>query len=112
MAKMPPSRSYRLLSPFFSAAGCLACAYALSAPAIATGAALRASPATALRLVIVETAFAMVTSLECRQNPFRPCRQLQTRLRVHEKLARTLPHEPRRGGSYSVIRSNLCALNF
>ena len=61
MAKTPPSRSYKL----FSGVACLACAYALSAPAnTVTGAATSASPATTLRLVIeVETACAMVTSL-------------------------------------------------
>src|SRR5262245_59560297 len=53
MAKTPPSRSYRL----FSGMVCWACAYAFSAPAkTASGAAVSASPATAVRLVIeVET---------------------------------------------------------
>src|SRR5262245_551882 len=52
-AKTPPSRSYRL----FSGMVCWACAYAVSAPAkIASGVAVSASPAAALRLVIeVET---------------------------------------------------------
>src|SRR5271169_3046370 len=48
MANTPPSRSYRL----FSDTVCLACAYALSAPAKATGAAVSANPATRIRLVM------------------------------------------------------------
>src|SRR5579859_3376569 len=61
MAKAPPSRSYRL----FSGMVCLACAYALFAPAnTVIGAAVRASPATTLRLEIeLEIAGAMVISL-------------------------------------------------
>src|ERR1700688_5095199 len=61
MAKTPPSRSYKLFSGVVS----LACAFTLSAPAnTAIGAAVSASPATTLRLVIdVETTCAMVTSL-------------------------------------------------
>src|SRR5215475_10927908 len=58
MAKTPPSRSYRL----FSGVVCLACAYALSAKA--AGAAVSASPATTLRLVMeVKTAFFIGHSL-------------------------------------------------
>src|SRR5262249_8674180 len=66
MAKTPPSRWYRLLScvvclVFFSAAACLAWAWTRSDPAKAIGAAVSASPATALRLVIeVEPSFAIV----------------------------------------------------
>src|SRR5215204_1052296 len=48
MAKTPPSRSYRL----FSGLRCSAWAYASPTPAKATGAAVSASPATALRLVM------------------------------------------------------------
>src|SRR4051794_28149964 len=60
MAKTPPNRSYR----FFSGMVCWACAYALSAPAKATGAAVSARPATTLRLVRdVEESFAIGHSL-------------------------------------------------
>src|SRR5215217_7372987 len=52
MANTPPSRSYRFFSDVvFSAVVCWACAWVLSAPAKATGAAVAASPATTLRLV-------------------------------------------------------------
>src|SRR4249920_1542824 len=60
MAKTPPSRSYRL----FSGAACFDWAFALSARTnTVNGAAVTASPATTLRLVIkFETVRAMITS--------------------------------------------------
>src|SRR6185295_16801939 len=79
MAKTPPSRSYRL----FSGAACFDWAFALSARTnTVNGAAVTASPATMLRLVIkFETVRAMITSrgdgadeVRCRARRKRPAR--------------------------------------
>src|SRR6476660_6046381 len=59
MAKTPPSRSYRL----FSGVVCFACAYAVSAHDKAIGAALSASPATMLLLVIEAEMFDAIAHL-------------------------------------------------